>query len=647
LPVALEPAYPNIRFSVPVNVIRTPGAPGLAFVVEAAGTVSVLQDDVAAATADIFLDLSNRLQPGEGEMGLWDVTFHPRYPERPYLYAFYTGHGGSTGFRSVLSRFTAGDNGQPVDPTSEEILISIERSPGTFHAGGKIGFSPDGLLFVSTGDGDEFGDPSGRAQDPFSLLGKMLRIDVDAAEPYAIPFDNPFSDGSSGAPEVYALGFRNPWRWSFDREAGDLWLGDVGHLTFEEIDRVVLGGNYGWNVREAAHCFARTPCDDPLFVDPVVAYGRTQGTSVTGGYVYHGSHIPELAGHYVYADFSSGRIWALFEEGPRLLLESGLAISAFAEDHDGELLVMEVVQGTVLRLVPSESGIPGRPAPYFNITGCADDPLMVAYEVNAPLWSDGLDKERFILVPPGTTASVGPDGDWELPNGTVLTKTFSLAGRKIETRLLARGDDGSWAGWSYEWDAEQADASLVDEGRTRALGDRLWYFPSSAQCPQCHTAAAGHSLGLEQSQLDRGDQLKRLVHEGIAPGTSARVAPLSPLERSDAPLAWRARSYLHSNCSMCHRPGGPSQGGLDLRVGTPLSSTGVCDEPPSAGDFGLADARVVAPGAPERSVLLQRMAIRGEGQMPPLATLTVDQLALELISSWIGSLSSCEDQLPQ
>jgi len=213
------------------------------------------------------------------------------------------------------------------------------------HNGGQIAFGPDGLLYVGLGDGGSGGDPLGHAQDTSTLLGSILRIDVDRGTPYAVPPDNPFAAGG-GRPEIFAWGLRNPWRWSFDRETGELWCGDVGQNRWEEVDRIRRGGNYGWNVREGAHCFASAECDSAGLIEPVAEYSHDEGCSITGGYVYRGATLPQISGAYVYGDFCSGRIWGLFSAGggalaPRLLAESGLQISSFAEDHDGELYVVD------------------------------------------------------------------------------------------------------------------------------------------------------------------------------------------------------------------------------------------------------------------------------------------------------------------
>ena len=236
----------------------------------------------------------------------------------------------------------------------EDIILSIPQGFSN-HNGGQIAFGPDGYLYAGWGDGGGAGDPLDRAQDTSNLLGTMIRIGADGGTPYAIPSDNPFvanaanlcSQGFGGAdcPEIFAWGFRNPWRWSFDRQNGDLWVGDVGQAQWEEVDRVVRSGNYGWDEREGAHCFEPASGCSTNFADPITEYSHAEGISITGGYVYRGAAVPELQGQYVYADFGSGRIWAVpatSQQGAvgEQLLDTALNITSFAEDNDGEIYVV-------------------------------------------------------------------------------------------------------------------------------------------------------------------------------------------------------------------------------------------------------------------------------------------------------------------
>jgi uncharacterized repeat protein (TIGR03806 family) len=279
---------------------------------------------------------------------------------------------------------------------------------------------------------------------------------------------------------------------------------------------------------------------------------------------------------------------------------------------------------------------------------------MLPYSVNVALWSDGADKERFLAIPDGTTMEVGADGHLTLPVGAVLMKTFRVAGEPVETRLLMRHPDGSWGGYAYAWNALGDDALLLEGSLRVETGAGTWLIPSRGHCMQCHTAAAGRSLGTEIAQLNRdhvyggrtrANQLRTLSHIGVLAGDgfddpSALPAYLGT--SADGAIGDRARHYLHANCAHCHRPGGPGRGDIDLRAATPLAGMGICDSEPGLGDLGVADARLLAPGAPERSVLLARMRARGVFRMPPVGSEVVDETAVDAVAGWIASLTSCD-----
>jgi uncharacterized repeat protein (TIGR03806 family) len=551
--------------------------------------------------------------------------------------------------RSVISQIDGWDR------ATEDVILELEQ-PYSNHNGGHIAFGPDGFLYIGFGDGGSGGDPLGAGQDTGTLLGKMLRIDVkDRDGDYGIPSDNPFA-GGGGSPEIFAWGLRNPWRWSFDPASGDLWVGDVGQNAWEEIDLVERGGNYGWNAKEGTHCYAEEPCDDPRWIDPIVEYSHDEGASVTGGVGYRGSSIPELAGTYLYADFGSGRMWGLAEDpttGERVatvLLDTGLAVSSFGQGHDGEAYVVGY-GGTLHRVVraaePDADAFPRT----LSATGCfdADDPTrpaegLVPYAPIATLWSDGAEKRRWMALPDGEAATADEEGDWELPVGSVLVKEFHDGDRRLETRLMVRHEDGGWAGYTYVWRADGSDADWAPAGAS--VGS--WTVPTSGQCLQCHTEAAGRSLGLESAQLDHvgeyGDreanQLETLVHVGMIEGVDPDAVEPLPEPSGNAPVEARARAYVHANCAGCHQPGGTGRGDLDLRFATALPATGICGEP-TQGDLGLDDAAIVAPGEPDRSVLLARMKATDVHRMPPIGSAVVDAEGTALVEAWIASLASC------
>jgi glucose/arabinose dehydrogenase len=309
-----------------------------------------------ALLATPFIDLSDRVF-NAGERGLLGLAFPPGYAQKGYFYLHYSRLGDGA---SVLSRFFVSADPNLALPASEQVLLLVDQ-PFANHNGGQLAFGPDGLLYVALGDGGSAGDPFGNGQNPASLLGSLLRLDVEGgALPYAIPPDNPFVGLPNARPEIWAIGLRNPWRFSFDRLSGDLFIADVGQNTWEEINHqpggAAGGANYGWNILEGPDCFSPAEgCVPPAAaVAPVASYDHGLGCSVTGGYVYRGPQNPDLQGLYFYADFCSGRLWGLRRVGAtwenQLLAETGRQISSFGEDEAGRLYLADYGSGTILRI---------------------------------------------------------------------------------------------------------------------------------------------------------------------------------------------------------------------------------------------------------------------------------------------------------
>ena len=324
------------------------------FVVEQRGSIRIIQNGAVVGTP--FLDIQSKIDSG-GEKGLLGLALHPQFAQNRRFFLNYTRLLNGQ-LQSVIAEYlaSAADPNQ-ADPTSERILLILDQ-PFANHNGGQLAFGPDGFLYIGFGDGGGGGDPFGNGQSLQTLLGKILRIDVNTTSPgrqYGIPPDNPFANGG-GLPEIWALGLRNPWRFSFD-SMGRLFCGDVGQNAFEEIDIITRGGNYGWNIMEGAHCFGASSCNQSGSLPPIAEYDHSEGTAVIGGFVYRGNAIPQLPGLYVFGDFSSGSIWTLREVTPgvwtrTLLLASGKTISSFGEDGTGELYVLDHSQGEVLKITP-------------------------------------------------------------------------------------------------------------------------------------------------------------------------------------------------------------------------------------------------------------------------------------------------------
>jgi len=338
-------------FSKPLFLTTSPDNTNRLFIVEQDGRTFILTR--GQRNPSPFLDIAKQLTTG-GEQGLLGLAFHPRYSSNGRLFVNYNrAQDGAT----VIAEYRVSPDPNRAEP--HETIRLIIPQPYTNHNGGMLAFGPDALLYIGMGDGGSGGDPENRAQNPEELLGKILRIDVDGPPPYRIPPDNPFV-GQRGKPEIFALGFRNPWRFSFDRHTGELWVGDVGQHLWEEIDLIEKGKNYGWRLLEGTHCFnPSTDCQRvPNVVPPRTEYHHEQGRcSVTGGYVYRGTRIPGLQGTYLFGDFCSGEIWGYRNGQTRLLLDTDLRISSFGEDREGEIYVIGY-QGLIMKIVQQSGKLP-------------------------------------------------------------------------------------------------------------------------------------------------------------------------------------------------------------------------------------------------------------------------------------------------
>lgn len=664
-------------FSQPTKILQAPGAPDRWYVLEKNGLIKIL-DTANPSGVSNWLDFTTLVNTAS-EGGLLGMAFHPDFPTTPTIFVSYTGNPGGP-MISYLSRVILDDVNQPVN-TTEQVLLTVNQDFDN-HNGGDIAFGTDNYLYFGLGDGGGGNDPNNRAQDTTYLLGSMLRIDVlNVPFPtpgYTIPPDNPMAanpnkcgpaGNASDCPEIYAWGLRNPWRWSFDAATGELWLGDVGQGAWEEVDRIERGGNYGWRCREGAHDAVTTNCPAGGLIDPVAEYPHAAGDiSITGGALYRGNAIPDLFGRYVFGDFGSGRIWALADDMQgsfvnEEIIDTPFSISAFAVGEDTELYFADFGAGRIRRLTTAGGPVVDPVPDDLVATGCveATDPTqpdagLIPYTVNAGFWSDSADKSRYLAVPNGTTIGIDADDDWTLPPGSVLVKTFALHGSPVETRLLMRHPDGVWAGYTYEWNATATQATRVRGGKVANVNGQMWIFPSEGECLQCHTDAAGFSLGLETAQLNgesvypstgrAANQLTTLDSIGLFASplpTPVDVLPmLTDPDDASAALAARARAYLHTNCAQCHRPNGPTPSSMDLRYTTALNMTNACDAPPQSGDLGIANPRLIAPGDAARSVLVARMSLRDANGMPPVGSQLVDTAGVTLVSDWIDGVVNCQ-----
>jgi uncharacterized repeat protein (TIGR03806 family) len=671
--------FPALTFNQPLGLFNAPGDPTRVFVQERPGVIRAFpnQNDAGVASVTTVLDFSARVN-AQGEGGFLGMAFHPQWPTVAEVFVSYTET--ASPLRTVLSRFKSLDNGQTLSLASEEKLFTIDQ-PYDNHNGGSISFGPDGYLYLGLGDGGSGNDPLNAGQSLNTNLGKFIRIDVNVpfAQRYAIPPTNPYAADNTPCnrtssttlaatnvrcAEIYASGVRNPWRWSFDTVSGQLWCADVGQGLYEEVDLIVLGGNYGWNQREGAHCFVNN-CQTAGLIDPVVEYPRSIGNSITGGYVYRGTGIPSLAGKFVFGDFGSGRILNVEPDGmggstANVLVDTNFGLASFGQLADGEVYALDLYTGRVHKLVPSGTPPVDTFPQLLSQTGCfqANDPkipvaAMVPYDLNAPFWSDGAAKQRHFAIPDGTTITVTPSGDFDFPNGTVLSKTFSLGGKRIETRLFMRHLNGNWAGYSYEWNDQETEATLLPGAKSRVVNAQTWNYPSRSQCLQCHTAIAGRSLGPEIGQLNRdllypstgrtANELETLAGLGFL--SAPLTGPVSTLARLEQPfgtggLEPRARAYLHANCAGCHQQG-MGQGPADWRYSLSFRNTNSCNVAPQNGTLGIAGARLIVPGSPSTSIVSRRIHALNASRMPPVGSVLVDPQGTALIDQWITSLAAC------
>lgn len=676
--VKLERVYANVQLTLPMMLVQAPGDPTTWYVPLRDGRIMSFPvenpGDTPTEVANVP-SLAGKAIQEAGEGGLLGIAFHPNFAQNGKLYVSWTttGGGGGANMRSEVGVLTR-PNGSPRFTTYETVLGPFDQ-PAQNHNGGSIAFGKDNFLYLGFGDGGGGGDTYNNGQTKTGFFSKVLRIDVDnpsGGNKYGIPASNPFA-GGGGEPAVFAYGFRNPFRFSIDRATGELWVADVGQDKYEEIDRVKLGGNYGWSCREGMHDFAPEKCPPGTALqEPVFEHPHPDFQSITGGVVYRGSAIPELQGAYVYGDYVQQRVHVLTFDPvsgePKSTRINDPTPAAnwvhFGEDASGEVYPLALNQGAIYKIVPADAPEPSAtPFPdRLSKTGCVDpkDPKQLAsgvvpYAPSSPLWSDGAGKERWMALPDGTTIDVGADGDFAFPIGTVLGKTFSVNGKRVETRLFVRHDDGDWGGYTYEWLDDASDAVLLASSKSKDVGGQTWYYPARAECMRCHTEAAGRSLGLELGQQNSdfvypstnriSNQLKTLDHIGMF--TKALDKPVDQLVAYpdplvDGPLEARARAYLHANCSMCHRPQGGGRGNMDLRFGTALKDAALCNAAPEAGDLGIDGAKLLTPGDPAKSLVHVRPSAAAAAiRMPPLASTVVDAKGTGVLASWIQGLTAC------
>ncbi len=726
-------AFPQLTFSQPLSITSIPGETNRLFVVEKTGTISVVPD-LSNPMKGLFLDLKTGVndRSGEtfldaGEQGLLGLAFHPAKDGRFFVVYNVAVNGSAYQRLSELQVFGFATG---ADMAGEKVLIEM-RNEASNHNGGDIHFGADGYLYMGWGDEGSSNDSLNNSQRiDKDFWSGMIRIDVDLeAEDYTvndgtgeddtnirpnthaaikadvngnpryeIPADNPWIgatsflgravSASAVRTEFYAVGLRNPWRFSFDRTTGALWLGDVGQGNREEVDRIVMGGNYEWAYREG---FAQgvkwnqRPSGWTGSHPPVIDYGRgggaTQGTSITGGVVYRGTRIQSLVGKYVFADYGSGNIWKLDESTApasmvRIAGQGGIV--GFGHDpSNGDILMADINSGRIRRLVAQDlnDGFPRTLAE----TGLFTDAValtpaagLVAYDVNLPFWSDNAIKRRWFGIPDaGAMVGFSREGNWTLPEGMVWVKHFDIetspgvatTKKRLETRVIVRNAGGNY-GVSYRWneagtvatlaagEGEEFDVAITDGGN---VSNQRWRIPSRAECSICHSPQAGTALSFRTRQLNRtgsiqgtGGNFIQLLEDFHYLENLDSPPPLLPRHIAPTETAYtteeRARAYLEVNCAYCHNDGGTVPAEWDARAVLPLFETGLVNGISQNGSEHPGD-RLIVPGLDQRSIVVNRAAARNDyTRMPPIGSNVIDAEGVQLLTDWInGGLTARQD----
>jgi putative heme-binding domain-containing protein len=705
-PFKVVRAFPKVKFEHPLLIARCPGMDRL-FVGEQAGVLYSFVDK-PDAKPELFFDLRKEiktiplLKDAKEVEAVYGLTFHPNFEKNRQCFVCYTLVSKKEGQQNLpdgtrVSRFTVTKADPPrIDPSSEEIVISFLQGG---HNGGDIHFGNDGMLYISTGDAANPNPPDvfNTGQDISDLLSSILRIDVDhkdEGKTYAVPKDNPFVKMKGARPEVWAYGFRNPWRMGFDRKTGELFVGDVGWELWESVHRVEKGGNYGWSAMEGPQPIKPEKIGPTPIIPALIELPHTIACSVTGGRVYRGKKFPELHGAYVFGDWETRRLWAARFEGDRTkempeIARPSVRIVAFGEDKDGELYFLDYDGGTMHTIekndgaaknadFPTKLSETGLFASLKNHTPAAG---VVPFAIISRQWQDGATAEHWVAFPGESSATLYPNNgkpipgnvDWHnfrmhFPKDAVLVRTLSLSSRRVETQLL-HFDGVDWHPYTFAWRDDQTDADLVpSDGDEKEVRDgkqkRVWQFHSRSQCMSCHNSWSEYALAFQPEQLNRPgadgrNQLVALAEAGFIRRAGDDGKPLPPFDSDSAakerkltdptdagqPPEARARSYLHANCGHCHTFGGG--GAVDLRLQLPgtvdeMKAVGVR---PTRGDFALPEACIIKPGDPWASTLYFRMAKFGRDRMPHIGSDRPDEAGLKLVEQWIAGMSGATGKM--
>lgn len=668
-PYQLERAFPKLTFSEPIEGTMIPGTNRFVVIGLRGKIVSFPYDDAAERTDE----MADMKQWNAEVRECYSIVFHPKFAENRLAFVWVNldlknKPNRPDGTHLLKMRVTTDD------PPRLDLAgaVSVFTCLAGGHNGGNLRFGPDGMLYFGLGDTEvpDPPDPKVTGQDISDVYASVLRIDVDREEDgrrYAIPKDNPFVQTPGARGEVWAYGFRNPWRLAFSPE-GELWLGDVGWELWESVIRVERGGNYGWSITEASRQDVRpdrlrgpTP-----ILPPTYAHSHEEAASITGGEFYAGKKLPELRGTYLYGDWQTGTFWSLVRKPAgqvevREMCRSSLLPVGFGLGADGEVIAFDQVGGGLWRFARNPDA--GRTSNFprkLSDTGLFSDvakqtpaPGVLPYATKTPRWADGAKGETWVALPETSAITIAKKehgvigkGRWVYPKDTVLTKTYTIettpgVQRKVETQLL-HFDGIQWGAYSYQWNAAQTDADLVGPRGADTTIDvrgepKSWRFFSRSECLRCHNMWTNFSPGFSPTALDQ-DHLTRFAGLGLLPDAKPKPPGYAEEPNGSDPIHVKAREYLNANCGACHRFGGGGSVRILLDSSVKTAEMRLHNETPLQGDMGLPEARLLAPGDPGRSVILQRMATGGRGHMPYLGGRTVDDAGLALIRDWIGAM---------
>ncbi|OYP37619.1 PQQ-dependent sugar dehydrogenase [Rhodopirellula sp. MGV] len=682
LPYKATRVFKNVKLDHPTDIAWLPDAQRW-IATQQNGPIVSFSNDPNTAELTKVLDLNDCHRQPVGQT--LTTLFHHDLERFPWCFVCYT-YNGSEERGTKVARFKVIDPTVPtVDPQSRQVLVQWQP---TGHTGSSMQFGPDGMLYVSVGDTQAPYPPDAEetGQDLSDLEASILRIDVDLPEgdvTYRIPADNPFVGVPNARGEIWSFGLRNPWKIAFNPDNGDLLAADVGWEMREMIHRVTRGRNHGWSLMEGSQVVKqgrqpRVPITPPLF-----EHTHLDSRSITGGHFWQSDRLPELKGAYIYGDWMTGKVWALKSDGDTVLwqkelLDTSLQIVCFMLDPSGEVLLVGF-DGTIMRLDPNDAvnhpeAFPKR----LSQTGLFDDVVaqqpssgVIEYQINASHWADGTHSRQWIGVPNDEQLGLYDYDDWQrpivsgrfqFPIDTVVAKTVSYYRdpndkstiTHLETQILHLPDD-EWRAYNYVWNADQTDAILQDDIASETKlqiidsdspgGSRTqtWRHASRSECLLCHIWAGGTVQGFWLPQLnlvDHGEnQLDRLYDKGYFQNKFDWPDAIASPHDTSQSLTRRARSYLSLNCSSCHRPQGGGTANFNFDITKTLQTNNFVNEIPAQGNFGIDDARVIAPGDPYRSILLYRILKSGRGHMPQFGSRVTDIDGVRLLHDWTVSMA--------